>query len=359
MTKCSSRRFKIVGGVTAILVLAGLITIQATHGQIFSMVASWLAVESRQIGAASADSGDQVVTARNDAGDKDSVLLAAGDIARCQPQEGFDKTIRNLEYTFGNAAAEPLKDAGANQTAELVDDYPGVPVLALGDLAYPDGAPADFRLCYDTYWGHFKDRTYPTPGNHEYHSLNAYAYYDYWGVQAGPERRGYYAKRMNDWLLLSLNSEVSADEDSDQARWLEAQLTNSDASCVLAFFHKPAFSTKERDDSEDARRLFDLLYRQRATLVLNGHNHFYERTRPLDAQGQVDPDDGIVTFVVGTGGTPTDDSREPAAFSERLIGDTYGMLKLTLSENEYNWQFLSAQTGNALDSGKGACNPRL
>lgn len=359
MTTYPKKYFKNAGVAIAILVLVGIVAVLATRGQILSMTASWLAVESHRVGAAFADPREQVSTAKSDAADKDSVLLAAGDIARCQQHEGFDKTVRNLEYTFGDAIAEPIKDAGALQTAKLVDDYPGVPVLALGDLAYPDGAPADFALCYDTYWGHFKDRTYPTPGNHEYHSLNAYAYYDYWGDRAGPERRGYYAQHMNDWLVLSLNSEVSADEGSAQASWIEDQLTNSEASCVLAFFHKPAFSTKKRDDSQDARRLFDLLYRNGATLVLNGHNHFYERTRPLDGQGQVDPENGIVTFVVGTGGTPPDDSREPAAFSERLIGDTYGMLKLTLFKDEYDWQFLSAQTGEALDSGKGACNSRL
>nr|WP_298411768.1 metallophosphoesterase [uncultured Halomonas sp.] len=359
MTKCSSRRFKVIGGVTAVLILTGLITIQATHGQIFSMATSWLAVESHQIGRVFADSGEQTSVVRDKKARKDAVLLAAGDIARCQPHEGFDKTLRNLEYTFGDAAPKPLKDAGARQTAKLVDDYPGVPVLALGDLAYPDGAPVDLNLCYDTYWGHFKERTYPAPGNHEYHSLNAYAYYDYWDDRAGPDRRGYYAMRMNDWLVLSLNSEVPADKGSAQAIWLEDQLASSDSSCVLAFFHKPAFSTKKRDDSEDARRLFDLLYRNGATLALNGHNHFYERTRPLDGQGRVDPKNGIVTFVVGTGGTYTDDSREPEAFSERLIGNTYGMLKLTLSKDGYNWQFLSAETGEALDKGAGSCNSRF
>nr|WP_298411791.1 metallophosphoesterase [uncultured Halomonas sp.] len=359
MNKNPNRRFTIAGTMIALFVLIVLVSIQATHGQIFSMMTSWLAVEVRQTNAVIADPVERANIAQDDVTRDGFELLAAGDIARCKPHKGFDKTLRNLAYFFGQANAELLKDAGALQTAKLVDDHPGLPVLALGDLAYPNGAPVDLNLCYDTYWGHFKDRTYPTPGNHEYHSHDAYAYYDYWGTRAGPERRGYYATHMNGWLVLSLNSEVAANKGSAQARWLEAQLTNSDASCVLAFFHKPAFSTSKRNNSEDAQRLFEILYRQGATLVLNGHNHFYERTRPLDAQGRVDPDNGITSFVVGTGGTDLADATKPASFSERLITSDHGLLKLELADDEYRWQFLSAKTNSALDSGHKSCNQRL
>nr|WP_299246080.1 metallophosphoesterase [uncultured Halomonas sp.] len=346
---------KTIGAFLATFLLLGALSIQATHGQLPSMLSSWfdnhLLPEKAEASQLHKADGEPALE------DK-TTLLAAGDIARCHSHEGFDKTLRNLAYFFGQTHAEPLKDAGALQTRQLIAEHPGVPVLALGDLAYPDGSPADFALCYDTYWGGFKDRTYPAPGNHEYHSHNAYAYYDYWDSQAGPGRRGYYAWEMNGWLILSLNSEVAADEDSDQARWLEAKLKKSDNRCVLAFFHKPAFSTKRRDDSENARRLFELLYRNGVTLVLNGHNHFYERTRPLDAKGRIDADNGITTFVVGTGGTPPDGPRDPAAFSEYLIGNTYGVLKLDLSEGEYAWQFLAAKTGLALDAGRRTCNQR-
>jgi hypothetical protein len=52
-----------------------------------------------------------------------------------------------------------------------------------GDLAYPNGTPSDFLRCYEPTWGRFKDRTRPTPGNHDYHWPGAPGYYSYWGVR--------------------------------------------------------------------------------------------------------------------------------------------------------------------------------
>ncbi|QEA39500.1 alkaline phosphatase [Pistricoccus aurantiacus] len=362
MIRKSSKYFKIIGMMIMLLLLTGIILILVTRGQIVSMAASGLDRSIFQSKVAAADRNNGSNAINNEAAVGGSILLAAGDIARCQPAGGAathaEEIWRNLDHSLGLPVAKLKANPGALQTANLVEQYPGAPVLALGDLAYPDGAPADFTHCYERIWGDFKQRTYPAPGNHEYHSLNAYGYYDYWGSRAGPERRGYYARRQNDWLILSLNSEVAADTDSLQARWLEDQLAKSDAACVLAFFHRPAFSTKDREGNADARRLFDILYRHGATLVLNGHNHFYERTRPLDAAGRVDPEHGIRTFVVGTGGTDPDDSRPPAAFSKRLIGGVHGLLKLELSPEEYQWQFLSAKTHEVLDSGAGSCNSR-
>ena len=58
--------------------------------------------------------------------------------------------------------------AEVEATARLVDGISG-PVLALGDIAYPDGSARDFANCYDPTWGRHRARTRPTPGNHEYH----------------------------------------------------------------------------------------------------------------------------------------------------------------------------------------------
>src|SRR4249920_3929207 len=83
-----------------------------------------------------------------------AVLLAAGDVGEC----GF----------------------GAHETGALLDRLSGI-ILALGDLAYMQGTAANFRDCYDPAWGRHLDRTRPVPGNHEYETAGASAYFDYFG----------------------------------------------------------------------------------------------------------------------------------------------------------------------------------
>jgi hypothetical protein len=108
------------------------------------------------------------------------VVLAAGDIATCS-------------------------GTGDEATAKLVGGIDGT-VLALGDTAYPDGSSEDFDECYDPTWGRFKDRTKPAPGDHEYHTPAAQAYFDYFGKAAGDPDKGYYSYDLGAWHLIALNS---------------------------------------------------------------------------------------------------------------------------------------------------------
>ncbi len=278
-----------------------------------------------------------LLDAYNGAGGK-LTLLAAGDIAHCHD-----------ENPGANMAA---------RTAALAAEWPRAPVLALGDLAYSSGTPAEFENCFDPLWGGLKSRTLPTPGNHEYKTLGAYGYFDYWGRQAGPERRGYYSARVGDWLLLSLNSEVAADPASDQGRWLEEALSEAPDACVIAFYHKPAWSLRARDQHDNAVLLFGRLREGGASLVLNGHNHFYERTKPLGANGDIDESDGTVAFTVGTGGKDTSRSYDVTVESAKAIFGHTGLLRIELRDDGYSWWFHDAETKAVLDEGSAGCNPR-
>ncbi len=254
--------------------------------------------------------------------------------------------------------ADPGGD-GARLTAALAGRHPDAAILAVGDLAYYDGSPANFGLCFDRFWGRLKPRVLPAPGNHEYNSRDAYGYFEEWGPRAGPERRGYYAVERGNWLLLSLNSEVAANPGSDQADWLDGVLVQSDATCILAFFHKPAYSLQARPDSQNARLLFERLSRAGAALVVNGHNHFYERSLPLAADG-TRAAGGLVTFVVGTGGASPTSPIRPVESTATSIFGVYGLLRLELLDGSYRWQFIDAKTDAVLDSGESACTrPRL
>jgi hypothetical protein len=107
------------------------------------------------------------------------VVVAAGDIVDC--------TRENDEAT-----------------ARLVGGMEGT-VLTLGDNAYPEGTAQDFEECYEPSWEQFKERTMPTPGNHEYHTEGASAYFDYFGDAAGEPDEGYYSFDLGAWHLVALN----------------------------------------------------------------------------------------------------------------------------------------------------------
>jgi hypothetical protein len=116
-------------------------------------------------------------------GEPGTVLVGAGDIASC----------------------DDLK--GAEATAKLLDNIPGT-VFAAGDLAYPDGSDEQFAKCYGPTWGRFKERTRPTPGNHEYHSEGASGYVHYFGAAAGDPKKGYYSYDLSDWHIVVLKQRV-------------------------------------------------------------------------------------------------------------------------------------------------------
>ncbi|MHA6325834.1 metallophosphoesterase family protein [Roseivivax sp. CAU 1753] len=331
--------------VTSILVL-----VAATEGQILSLATSGVRTLSDP---EPSDLYDGYRVHRLDTGPEFSVL-AAGDIAECENGNALQRTASNLRFSVGLARSDAIPNDGMVETTRILDRYPDAWVLALGDLTYNRGEPIGFEDCYHPYWGTAKLRTWPVPGNHEYLSTNAYGYFDYWRDRAGPDRAGYYALLAGNWLVLSLNSEVDASPGSAQANWLGAVVAEHPDSCIAAFYHRPAYSTVTRSGFENARHLFGLLADQGARLVLNGHNHFYERTRPLDATG-TPSDSGTVTFVVGAGGKSTSKKIVPADVSERLITGTTGVLKLDFTAEAVAWSYLTGTSPAETDGGTLPC----
>lgn len=252
-----------------------------------------------------------------------ATVAAAGDIA-CDPD-----------------VPAPAGECAQAQTKALVDAAGADHVLALGDLQYSAGSLNDFQTGYDLTWGALRDRTLPTPGNHEYLTAGAAGYYDYWGERAGPERRGWYATTIGDWQVLSLNSNCAAaggcGRDSAQGRWLAAELAASTATCQLAFWHHPRFSSGSHGDSAAVQPLWELLQEHGAELVLSGHDHGYERFQAMRADGTASAD-GIVSHVVGTGGINLRDFATARAGSEARVR-RYGILVLGLHRDGWTEEF--------------------
>ena len=101
---------------------------------------------------------------------------------------------------------------------------------------------------------------------------------------------------------------------------------------------------------------WDLLYHAGADVVINGHDHNYERFAPQDAEGRADPERGIRGFVVGTGGRSLYEFGPPMPNSEVRQSTTYGVLKLTLHATSYDWEFLPVAGSALTDLGSGTCH---
>lgn len=269
------------------------------------------------------------VQAGSPAEDKGVVLVGAGDIARC---------------SFN----------AAHMTATLLDTIEGT-VFTAGDNVYQHGTAEEFRKCYEPTWGRHKHRTYPSPGNHDYSTLAAAPYYEYFGERAGPAGLGYFSYDIGAWHILSLNSNVSADEASPQMKWLREDLAKSTHLCTLAYWHHPVFASSKRANNPRMKEIFAELYKQGVDVVVAGHEHVYERFAPVDARGERDPKKGIRSFIVGTGGALLGPFGTPHPASEVRFSK-HGVIKFTLKKTGYDWEFIPVFDGEVTDSGSDVCH---
>jgi Big-like domain-containing protein/calcineurin-like phosphoesterase family protein len=276
--------------------------------------------------------GTKVATAAVTVGPRPNsvTLVGAGDIASCA-------------------------SSGDEATATLLDAIPGT-IFTAGDNAYEDGSAANYADCYAPSWGRHKSRTRPAPGNHEYFTFGAAGYYDYFGSAAGDPSKGYYSYELAGWHIIALNSNLRVDAGSPQEQWLRQDLANSDALCTLAYWHHPRFSSGvDHGDDPMMEPLWQALYDYGADVVVSGHDHIYERFAPQTPTGALDLAKGIREFIVGTGGGSRDGTGSPRPNSEVRSGSAWGVLKLTLFADRYEWKFVPVAGKTFTDSGSGSC----
>ena len=221
----------------------------------------------------------------------DPVLVGAGDIGDCATGASF-------------------------ATAALIEAIPGL-VFTAGDEAYPEGSPEDFAECYEPSWGRFLDRTLPTIGNHEYITPDAAGYFGYFGSRRGSPGRPWYSLDVGAWHLVVLDSDcdiVGCGPGSAQLTWLEADLGSHSATCTLAIWHHPRFSSGGHGNGEEVAPFWRALMAAGADIVVNGHDHDYERFAPQTPGARLARATGIREFVSGpaerrcggsTGSSPT------------------------------------------------------
>jgi hypothetical protein len=286
-------------------------------------------------------------TASSAAATADPVIAAAGDIA-CDPTDP--------NYNGGSGTSSFCRQQA---TAALLDSGYAA-ILPLGDEQYSDGALTKLHQVYDPSWGRTKALHRPVPGNHEYLTPDAAGYFDYYGTQAGERGKGWYSYDLGSWHVVALTGECAyvggCGAGSPQESWLRADLGAHRSDCTLAYWHEPRFTSTDPDSTAQFLAFWQALYDAGVDVVLNGHQHNYERFAPQDPAGQADPHRGLRQFVVGTGGASHYGFGTPRPNSEVRNGDTFGVLKLTLRPTGYDWQFLPEAGHDFTDSGSGSCH---
>jgi len=293
----------------------------------------------------------------------DPVIAAAGDIA-CDPL--------NPNFKAGAGTSSNCKQKA---TSDLLAGAGLAAVLPLGDNQYWCGSLAAFQKSYDLSWGRLKSITRPAVGNHEYvtsgssssspttgcdsSNTNAVGYFKYFGsAGAGVNGKGYYSYDIGRWHLIALNAECGpaggCGTTSAQGKWLAADLAAHKNTCTLAYWHEPLFSSGGRASSK-VLPFWQLLQPAGVDVVLNGHDHIYERFAPQTSSGAAAAN-GIREFIVGTGGANHTGLTTTARNSVVRNASTYGVLKLTLHPTSYDWKFVPISGGAFGDSGTGTCH---
>jgi hypothetical protein len=303
-------------------------------------------LEATARGPVGADAPKKVL-ARTDAAPTDPVtLVATGDIA-CDPA--------NPAFNGGAGTGNRCR---AKAVARVITRVDPQALLTLGDHQYDDGRAGKFQRSYDLSYGAFKAITYPSVGNHEYYSSpSAQGFFDYFGERAGTAGEGWYSLDLGAWHLVALNSNctvVGCGRGTPQYTWLQEDLAENTAACTLAFWHAPRFSSGPHGPDRSVTPFWRLLRADDADVVLNGHDHIYERFRPQDASGDRDPL-GLREFVVGTGGA--EHYWIESVQENSLVRDTktFGVLRLTLGDGSYDWRFEPALGAQVPDAGTAAC----
>ncbi len=246
-------------------------------------------------------------------------------------------------------------DPAATRVSDLIASINPNLFLYLGDV-YQNGSLAEFYNWYGTSsnFGRFRSITDPTIGNHEYLTPGAAGYFDYWN-----NIPSYYSFNAGGWHFISLNSNLSrlgAAGRADQIQWLQQDLAANAQSCTIAYYHHPFFNIGPEGPTTALSSIWALLAQYGVSIVLNGHDHDYQRWVPLDGSGQPGAN-GITEFVIGSAGhglqkiTNTDNR---AAYYNDNNPAAFGVLVLQLTQGFASFAYQDTN-GSTLDSGVIPC----
>ena len=259
-----------------------------------------------------------------------TMCLAGGAIALTTTASAASCTVA------GAGDIGQVSDGPQRQTGDLVRSLDPAAVFTLGDNVQVDGAASEYTDLYAPYWGSFKAITRPAPGNHDYNAGSTppgSAYAAYFGVQP------YYAWDLCGWRLYSLNAELTGATKAAEVSWFAADLTAHPGVPAVAYWHQPRWSDVASNGPDPEQQdLWAAAVAGGVKVVMNGHEHAYERFAPMNASGQP-AEGGTREFIAGTGGArlKTFNATPSAASQKRISG--HGILALTLRTTGYDWRW--------------------
>ena len=265
-------------------------------------------------------------------------VVAVGDIA-CDA----DKPVTQDECVHARTA---------NLTRRLDPDA----VLLLGDIQYTDGSPEEFaeKGGYTGTWDAFHDKAFPVTGNHEWNTPTAAGYRETFHDRTGG--RWWYSFELGDWHVIALESECGevggCGEDDAQHDWLLEDLRRHDGMPTLVYWHRARFSSGRHGATQRVQELWETAVADSdVQLVVAAHDHSYERFPRLDERGRPS-EDGVPSFVVGTGGDSLRCERTDEEVPESEVFDctTFGVLHLKLHDDGFDYEFVPA-VGDFTDEG--------
>ncbi|HZC49082.1 MAG TPA: metallophosphoesterase [Nitrososphaeraceae archaeon] len=214
------------------------------------------------------------------------------------------------DFNFAAAGDWGCTDDTTDTVNNIVDKNPEL-VLGLGDYSY-DEDPAD---CWLKKVKPINDKMKIAIGNHDMERLNIYT--NHFGL-----REQYYSFNYYNVHLVALSTELTYKPFSSQYEFVENDLSRAasdpNIDWIVVYFHKQMYaSPSNHDDYPTLRSTYHpLFYKYGVDLVLQAHNHNYERTYPIkfnsnspfnptvtttNTNTYTDPD-GQIFATIGTGG---------------------------------------------------------
>lgn len=230
---------------------------------------------------------------------------------------------------------------GAKIISDAILNRPSVAaVLLAGDTCNAPRTPlSSYKALYEGTFDRFMTKIYPCPGNHDAYNSPAFsAYGNFWGSAAHMPQM-YYSFDLGGWHIISLDSVnfVKGGKSAEaQMQWLKNDLAAKPQMPVLAFWHYPLFSNAKHRGNPKVKPYWEALYAHGPALIINGHNHVYERFGPLDPEGQAVPETkGLQEFSVSPGGASpvSSDGKPKGPPSQKFHGKAYHLGFFTLNAN--------------------------
>jgi predicted MPP superfamily phosphohydrolase len=226
----------------------------------------------------------------------------------------------------------------ADQMAKLYARFKYQIVVLVGDNLYGSERPQDFQKKFEIPYKPLLDagvKFYACLGNHDAREQRYYKLFNmngklYYTFDPKPDVRFFF-----------LESTYPVPE---QIQWVDQELKASGNNWKIVVFHHPLYSSGERHGSDLRLRevLEPLFLKYNVSVVLNGHDHFYERVKPQK---------GIQYFVVGSGGQlrAGNIDRQSGITAKGFDTDLVFMAaEITGDEMYFN---AIARTGQTVDSG--------